>query len=152
MSDGFDREVAEMKRLARHLVKYVKTPGDEADISVLKTRPMEVDGYSLQVYYGIDQRPACDLHTVRVAARDVPFLPFRLHCRRVAAAFLGTDHLALSEFMFLGGKMYVWSVGRSRETGEAVPILLHPQARATVADGISYQAAPVTRFAVPLPS
>lgn len=151
MGEAFDREVGEMKRLARHLVKYVKTPEDEADICVLKTRPMEVDGYSLRVYYGIDPRPACDLHTVRVTPRDVPFLPFRLHCRRVAAAFLGNDHLALSEFMFLGGKMYVWSVGRSRETGDAVPILLHPHARPIVTEGVPYQAAPVTRFSVPLP-
>lgn len=151
MIDCFDSEVAAMKATATRLVDRVRNAEDELDLSVLKTRSLDVDGYQIQVYYGIDKRPYFDLHSVRITPKDVPFLPFRLHCRRVAAAFLGLEHLALSEFQFLGGKMYVWSVGRSKADGNPVRVPLHPNAVDELTEGVAYQKAPVTKFPVPIP-
>jgi len=143
------QHVAEMTGMAEILRPFSKSPADEGDLAVLKTREAVVDGHHVQVYYSVEDRPECRLHSVRVASRDVPYLPFWVHGQRIARAFLGDGELALSEFWVLGRKLYVWSQGRDRETGEPVPILLHPEAQPMEYDGVSYQAAPLTRIVVP---
>lgn len=145
---SLEQHAAEMARMAEVLRPHTRSPEDDAVLAVLKARDVTVDGYLVQVYYSVEDRDGVVLHSVRVVSKDVPYLPFWVHGQRVARTFLGDRELALSEFIVMGRKMYVWCQGRDPRTDEPVPILLHKDARRASYDGLEYQTAPVTQFVI----
>jgi hypothetical protein len=117
----FDDAVAQIKRLGDILVPYnfpQNDPSLEDDLNAIKVRRMVVDGYGISLYYSKADHNDFVLETVQLYANNHPFLPFSLVVK-VGRAFLGSDKLALIEFMRVDRKIYCWTVYRNYQ-GEAI--------------------------------
>lgn len=125
-----------MKRMAEFVLPYRKTDEDEADLSILKTRTFVVDGYEITFYLNKEQGDDYDIWSLQMYSKYQPFLPFHLVCKCVSA-FFGTRDLALTEFVLLGRKVYVWSVAVDRD-GTPIPIPSRPDVEARTYEGVSF--------------
>lgn len=105
-----------MKALGEVLVPYSfpqVSPNEEVDVNFIKSREIEVDGYSVIVYYNKSNWEEHHLETIQVISLYGIFLPFYLICK-VGRQFLGDQHLSLIEFYQGGKKIYCWTLMRDK--------------------------------------
>ena len=119
--ESFDVIVEQTKKLGDILVPYnfpQNDPSLEEDLNVLKVRSVVADGYDIRLYYSKADHTQFLLETVQIFAGHHPFLPFSLVIK-VGRAFLGSEKLALIEFMRSEKKIYCWTLYRN-QLGEAI--------------------------------
>ncbi len=159
-----DRTVQSMKDRANYLMRYSKTKEDEADLAILKQCLVKIDGYEVNVYFNKEhqahfiadddggEQTEFDLLSLQIYSKYVPFLPFHL-LFMLATKFLGKKELALSEFVIMGRKVYIWSVAID-PYGKAIPVPLHPHVERCSYEGVEYIHTPtqqIVMFPPPLP-
>lgn len=94
-------------------------PGDEDDITMLKTTEIVVDGYHVIVHLNIADYNDRTLNTLQIFGRDLPFLPFTLVVK-IARKFLGSECLFLTEIYQENRKVYCWTLIKDKY-GKARP-------------------------------
>lgn len=149
MYDELNKAVADLKRLSDFYMPYIKNKEDEADLAIFKQRTVIVDGYEIQLYFHKEHHAhfnadeegdnqEYDILTLQVYSIHFPFLPFNLLCK-IARKFLGDRNLALSEYLLMGRKVYVWNSVRS---GDGSTIPLNANTNILWYEGLEYAMAP----------
>jgi len=111
-----ERHIREMKAFGEFLVPYsfpMVSPEEEIDINFIKSREIEVDGYSVIVYYNKANWEKHYLETIQIIGLYSIFLPFYLICK-IGKQFLGDQHLSLIEFYQNGKKIYCWTLMKDK--------------------------------------
>jgi hypothetical protein len=157
VADDLSVWVNRLNVIADLCLPHQRTKDDEADLAVLKKAIFTVDGYEVGVYFNKERHAHfCGdtgegqefvLLSAQISSPHFPMLPFRL-LLKIATAFLGRQHLCLSEFMVTGRKVYVWSVARDADTGDPIPVPLHPKSGILVYEDMEIVRAPATWLAV----
>lgn len=121
--EKFHQLVSRVKVLGNSLVPYnypQNDPAIEDDLNALKVSRAVVDGYDVVIYYSKADHNAFFLETVQIYSEHTPFLPFSLVIK-VARRFLGSDKLALIEFMRADKRVYCWTIYKDREDNPIDP-------------------------------
>lgn len=105
-----------MKKAAKELLFHsfpLVSREKEAEISVLKQRIINLDGYQLGVYYNECKYDKYLLNSLQVFGKQFTYIPFSI-AFKVAVRFLGTHKLSLIEVPYQGKlcskKIFVWTV------------------------------------------
>ena len=106
-----DNKLDNIRNLGEQLVPYnfPLSIGAEEDINILKKMELEVDGYSILVYFNKSRYNGYYLETFQILGKNTPFLPFSLVVK-LGCRFLGGHHLSLVEFYQENRKIYCWSL------------------------------------------
>lgn len=137
---SLDDIIDEMKTVGDSLVPYNWPQNDprlENDLHSLKSRYVEIDGYSLVLHFSRADYGSHYLETLQVVGEKVPFLPFCL-VARLGKKFLGSAHLYLVELIRDNRKIYCWSVTLNKEGKPIPPVHKQPHDKCEY-EGFKYQ-------------
>ncbi len=107
-----DQVIDEMKTIGDVLVPYNYPRNDpllENDIVVLKTRIIEIDGYSVGLHFNRADYGEYYVETLQIYGEKASFLPFCL-VAKLGQKFLGGYHLYLVELIREDHKIYCWTI------------------------------------------
>jgi hypothetical protein len=107
-----DKIIREMKTLGEFLVDFsfpkVKTE-EEEQISILKSREINVDGFEVVIHYGKSVHDQKGLECFQCLGVRNPFLPFNIVVK-LAKRFLGEKHLCFVDVFASNKKVYCWTL------------------------------------------
>ena len=135
-----DHIIDEMKTLADMLVPYtfpLHDPVLEDDISVLKSRTVEIDGYSVVLHFNRADYGNHFVETLQIFGEKASFLPFCL-VAKLGKKFLGGHHLYLVELIRDQRKIYCWTITldkNGKPTAPRVPV----KTEGCTYEGLQYQ-------------
>ncbi len=104
--------IEEMKKVGDYLVPYnwpQNNPELEADLHSLKSRVIDVDGYSIMIHFNRADYTTHYVETLQIMAERYPFLPFSL-VSYIGKKFLGEHQLYLVELVKDNRKIYCWTI------------------------------------------
>lgn len=113
---SFDDVVKETKSFGELLMQYSLpkvSQEDDVDVGVLKAKEVNVDGYTIFLYYSKNDWPGWYLETLQITGKYTPFLPFALVCK-IGKKFLGEKYLSYVDFIKNNRKTYCWTVATDK--------------------------------------
>ena len=131
--------IDEMKVVGDMLVPYNYPKHDprlESDIAVLKTRVVDVDGYSVVLHFSRADYGDHFQETLQIFGEKAPFLPFCL-VANLGKRFLGEHELYLVELLKDNRKIYCWTISLDK-TGKPIPPVVSLQVEDCTYDGFAY--------------
>ncbi|RDJ35353.1 MAG: hypothetical protein DWQ19_11095 [Crenarchaeota archaeon] len=131
--------VDEMKMIGDMLTPYNWPQNDpilENDISVLKTRSIDIDGYSVLIHFSRSDYGSHFVETLQVFGDKASFLPFCL-VAKLGQKFLGGHNLYLVEIIRDNRKIYCWTVTLDK-TGKPIKPPIPLQTTDCEYDGLRY--------------
>jgi hypothetical protein len=108
----FDKVVNEIKSFGNYLIPYncpKVTPFEEAEINVLKSTEITVDGLGIVIFYSKSDWNTHFVTTLQITGRYIPFLPFSLVCK-IGKRILGEKYLSYVDLMIESKKVYCWTL------------------------------------------
>lgn len=137
----------QMRRMSNILVPYTYPKNDprlEDDISWMKTRSLDIDGYSVIISFNRADYEDYFLETFQIFGATTTFLPFHLVVK-LAKIFLGTDKLSLVEIFKGYRKIYCWTVWLNKE-GEPINAPNAKESETCEFEGLKYLYMSVDQF------
>ncbi len=137
---SLDQIIDEMKTLGDYLVPYnwpQHDPALEDDITVLKTRVIDIDGYTVVIHFNRADYGNHYVETLQVFGEKASFLPFCL-VAKLGQKFLGGHHLYLVELIRDNRKIYCWTITldkKGRPIAPKVPVKVED----CIYDGFQYR-------------
>jgi len=131
--------IEEMKNVADILVPYNYPKHDprlENDIAVLKTRVVEVDGYTVVLHFSRADYGSHFQETLQIFGEKSAFLPFCL-VASLGKKFLGEHELYLVELLKDNRKIYCWTISLDKE-GKPISPEVPMKAEDCSYDGFAY--------------
>lgn len=128
-----------IRNLANHLVDYnfpLSPMEFEYDIACLKKMELEVDGYTVVIYFNKAFYEKYYLETFQIYSKHSPFLPFNL-VTKLAKKALGEHLLSLVEFYNYDHKIYCWTVCVD-ERGRPIPSPIQEKSKTKNFEGFEY--------------
>lgn len=105
----FDKTIENLRNLGEQLVPYNSDPKHEDSIHVLKKATIDVDGYTVILYFHKCRHGKNFIELLQIMGDTTPFLPFNLIVK-IACKVLGGHNLSLVEYYQENHKIYCWSV------------------------------------------
>lgn len=137
---NFDQAMASLRGMGEELVPYNFPLGPqslEQDIAIFKKVELDVDGYSVLLYYNRAKYPTYYLENLQINSVRGTFLPFSLVVK-IAQKFLGSGMLSLVEFFQDDRKVYCWSVCLNEE-GKPIPSPIEQDSEPCEFEGFEYR-------------
>jgi hypothetical protein len=134
-----NQTIEEMKRVADILVPYNYPKHDprlENDIAVLKTRVIDIDGYSVVLHFSRADYEDHFQETLQVFGEKAHFLPFCV-VANLGKRFLGEHELYLVELLKDNRKIYCWTIALDK-SGKPIPPIVELPSEDCVYDGFNY--------------
>lgn len=118
-----DKVVREMRDLAEALIPHSHpkaNPIQEEIISPLKSRDLEIDGYDVHVYYGVNDHGSHKAKLLQLYGSNIPWLPFCMAVK-LAKIYLGDEGLSYAETYIGNRKLYIWLKMEDPQGGVIMP-------------------------------
>lgn len=109
--------IKQMKTMGDILVPYTYPMNDprlEDDIFWMKTRELDIDGYSVVISFNRADYGDYFLDTFQIYGRDSIFLPFHVVVK-MGCLFLGSEKLSLVEIFKNYRKIYCWNIWLNKQ-------------------------------------